>query len=700
MIAVTGVPAFAQDAGESGVRSGGAGAARGRGGRAGRGGGGSVSIEARIHIGKDGLITVMTGKVEGGQGARTEITQAAAEELRVSTDQITLLMADTALVPDDGGTYGSQTTPRSLPTIRQGAAAAREALIALAAQKWSVPASELIAGDGKVIHAAGKREISYAELVGDDSAKAFAQTRPSGGAVTVTAVKEWKVMGTPVMRPNRREMVTGGHHYPSDIQLPQMLYGKVLRAPSYGAKLTSIDLAPAKAMDGVIAVQDGDFVGVAAPTTHLARKALDAISKTAQWQPAPPDAVSQISSTQLYKTLKKNAQGGEPKNPFADDVAKAAKSLKQEYHVAYIQHSPMEPRTAVAQWQDGKVTVWTGTQNPFGVKTELLRAFTLSGDGARVIVPDFGGGFGGKHTGEAAIEAARLSKGAQRPVSLRWTREEEFTWAYYRPAGVILAEAAVDNAQKISNWYFLNINSGPAAVNTPYAIEKNNCRTVRSNQPLRDGSYRGLASTANNFGRESFMDELAQLSAMDPLEFRLAHLEDKRLLAVLQTVADKFDFAKKYAQKTPNIGVGISCGTDKGGYLATAAQVWVDRSTGKVTVTHVCQAFECGAIVNPHGLMSQVSGAIIQGLGGILREGMKFDKGKITNGTFTDYQVPRFADVPELDIHLIDRPDLPSSGAGESPIMGIAPAVANAVFHATGVRLRSMPIDPSELVKV
>jgi isoquinoline 1-oxidoreductase subunit beta len=310
----------------------------------------------------------------------------------------------------------------------------------------------------------------------------------------------------------------------------------------------------------------------------------------------------------------------------------------------------------------------------------------------RVIVPDFGGAFGGKHTGECAVEAARLARAIGKPVSLRWTREEEFTWAYFRPAALIEAAASIDDSGTLTSWSFINVNSGGNEVQTPYRVAKNQCKFVGSDAPLKHGSYRALAVTANNFGRESFMDEMAHLAARDPLEFRLAHLDEARLRNVLQEAANKFNWAKRASKREPNVGVGLACGTDKGSVVAACVEVKLDDDKKGYKVTHVCQAFECGKIVNPENLNRQVGGAIVMGMGPALREEMRFADGKILNASFRVYQVPRFGDVPELDIHLIDRPDLPSAGAGETPIIAIAPAIANALFAACGIRVRQMPI--------
>jgi len=675
LIAVSEVPALAQ--------------ARRGGRRGGRGGGGGFGgrpapIAARVHFEKDGNITVLTGKVEVGQGSRAEITEAAAEELHVAPRMIRLVMADTDLVPDDGITAGSGTTPRTIPAVRAGCAAARQALMDVAARKWNVDPSTVEVKDGQAVHAPSGQHMAYAELASDpEAAKLLAQVAPAG--VLLTPVAQWKTLGTSVLRPNGHDIVTGQHEFASDITRPGMLFGRILRQPSYGAKLLSIDLAPAQAMKDVIVAREGDFVGVAAPTLWEAGVALAELEKTAKWEMAPHP-----SSATLYQYLREHAQV--PANPYASKD-KGDRALKQTYDVAYIQHAPMEPRTAVAEWKDGKLTVWTGTQNPFGTRTALAQAFGLEAQNVRVIVPDTGGGFGGKHTPECAIETARLAKAVGKPVRIRWTRAEEFIWAYFRPAGVIDLAGTLDDNNRIANWYQLNINSGGNAVDTPYNVPQKRTQSVNSAPPLRHGSYRGLAATANNFARECFMDELAALAAVDPLTFRRNHLEEgSRIRNVLEEAAKHFKFTERLQKKEPNVGVGLACGTEKGSYVAACAEVAVDLDKGSVVVRQVCQAYECGAILNPGNLLSQVQGAIMMGIGAALREEMKFENGKITNASFWTYLVPRFDDLPELDIHLVDRKDLPPAGAGETPIICIAPAIANAVFHAVGTRVRSMPI--------
>jgi isoquinoline 1-oxidoreductase len=257
---------------------------------------------------------------------------------------------------------------------------------------------------------------------------------------------------------------------------------------------------------------------------------------------------------------------------------------------------------------------------------------------------------------------------------------------------VVKAEAHLDANGKIGSWYFVNINGDRSALDSPYNIAHKSVQQLASQPPLRHGSYRALGSTANNFARESLMDELADAAGTDPLEFRLAHLQNDRLRAVVEDAAKRFDWTHARASKQPNRGIGLACGTEKGSFVAACVEVEIEPKSGAISVRRVAQSFECGAIVNPENLRTQVMGAIIMGMGGALREEMKFENGQITNATFSKYLVPRFDDVPQLDINLLNRIDLPSAGAGETPIIAIAPAIANAVFHAAGKRVRQMPI--------
>jgi nicotinate dehydrogenase subunit B len=353
--------------------------------------------------------------------------------------------------------------------------------------------------------------------------------------------------------------------------------------------------------------------------------------------------------------------------------AAAARTFHASYRIPYIAHVPLEPRAAVAEWTSDRLTAWTGTQRPFGVRAELASALHIPEDRVRVIVPDMGSGYGGKHSGEVAIEAARLAKAVAKPVKLVWTRGEEFTWAYFRPAGVIDVKAAVGRDARIVAWEFDNWNSGTAAIRTPYEIPHQRITFHSSDSPLRQGSYRGLAATANHYAREMHMDEIARALGIDAVEFRLRHLKDERMRAVLTAAAAKAGWPKRSAADR---ALGIACGTEKGSYVATAAEL--SKTSDGFRVERLIVAFECGAIVNPDGLQNQVEGSIVQGLGGALFETIEFRDGIILNGTMARYRVPRFKDVPAIEIVLLDRKDLPSAGAGETPIVCVAPAIGSA----------------------
>jgi isoquinoline 1-oxidoreductase len=664
-------------------------------GRGQRGGGGPREIGAWLHIGEDGVITVYTGKVEIGQNIRTSLSQAVADELRAPLTSVKLVMADTALVPVDGGTSGSRSTPAMASQLRRAAAAAREALIDLAAERANADRSSFAVANGKVNGPGGKPSLAFGELTkGQKLMKAI------GDAAPTTKPEKWSVAGKSAAKVDGRDFVTGKHAYASDVRRPGMLFGKVLRPSAFKAKMKSVQTKGAEALPGITVVHTGEFVGVVAPTAHAAEAAVSAIH--AEWE-APP----QVSAKDLFKHLKEPARGGGfggggfggrgggSQGSVADGLKSADHTLTATYTIAYIAHFPLEPRAAVAEWADGKLTVWTGTQQPFRVRGELATAFSLPQEKVRVIVPDMGSGYGGKHTGEAAIEAARLAKAAGKPVKLIWTREEEMTWAYFRPAGVIEVSAGAKRDGTLTAWEFHNYNSGGSAIATPYDVPNRKIEFHSSDSPLRQGSYRALASTANVFARESAMDELAHAVGLDPLEFRLNNLKDARLKAVLEAAAKKIGWGKE--KPAAGRGFGIAGGTEKGSYVASGAEVETDRAKGEVRVVRVVTAFECGAVVNPEHLSNQVEGAVIMGLGGALFERIDFDNGKILNPHLADYRVPRFKDAPALETVLLDRKDLPSEGAGETPIIAVAPAVGNAIFHATGRRLRSMPMVPDGL---
>jgi isoquinoline 1-oxidoreductase len=587
-----------------------------------------------------------------------------------------MLMADTDLTPYDAGTFGSQTTPRMAPQLARAAATAREMLLDEAAKKWSVGRETLVVRDGRV-KGPGGNSIGYAELAG----------RLNGTVATskVATPDAWVERGKPVKKVAGRDFVTGTHDFTPDVTRPGMLYGRVLRSDSYARErpiaLVSLDDGRARTMEGVKTIRDGDFAGVVAPDERTLKRAVAAI--TAEWQAPPNDPSSETIYDYLRKTPPPSRGGGGGRggsSPFtegdaAQARAQASKTFDATYRIPYIAHVPLEPRAAVAEWAaDGKLTVWCGTQRPFGVRAELASAFSMPEDRVRVIVPDTGSAYGGKHSGEHAIEAARLAKAAGKPVKVVWTRAEEFSWGYLRPAGVIDIKAGVDASGRLVSWEFDNWNSGGSAIRTPYVVPNQRIQFHPSFSPLRQGSYRGLAATANHYAREMHMDAIARALGIDAVEFRLNHLKDERMRAVLAATAERIGWR---SATRSGASLGIACGTEKGSYISTAAAV--SKSANGFTVDKLVVAFECGAVVNPDGLRNQVEGAVVQGLGGALFEAIEFRSGSLVNGTMQAYRVPRFKDMPAIEVIILDRKDLPSAGAGETPIVCVAPAIGSAV---------------------
>jgi nicotinate dehydrogenase subunit B len=655
------------------------------------GGGWSTSAGAWLHVGADGAVTAFTGKVNVGQDNRTALSMRIAAELHVPLSSVRLVMGDTDLCPYDIGTFGSRSIPDAGEQLRQAAAGARECLIELAATRWDARASELVAVDGS-IRSTGGHFAAYGDLV-----RGLRRVEVASDHARVAPVSGGHQVARPAARLTAVEIVTGAKRYPSDWSRPGMLHGRILRPPANGATLRSVDVARAAAMPGVTVVHEGSFVGVAAPDPATAGQALEAIE--AQWdlepQPSESDLVTHLRDHPV------DVEGWE--GAFHDEVgapdealAAAPVHLDATYSTAYIAHVPLETHAALAEWGDGdRLTVWTGTQVPFGVREELAEGLQIPEAQVRVIVPDTGGGFGGKHSGPIAVEAARLARAVGRPVKVRLSRPEEFTAAYLRPAAVIDVRAGATLDGSITAWEMRTINAGRFGLVAPYDFPHQRSDYVPADSPLPQGSYRALAATANHFARESHMDALAHVLEVDPLDLRLTHLTDERLAAVFRAAAERIGWESR--PREPGAGVGIAGGIEKGARVATAVQVSV-AADRRLEVVRIVTALDCGEIVDLEGLMNQVEGATVMGLGGALFEAVHFAEGRIVNASMTDYRVPRLGDVPPIDVLLLDQPDFPSAGAGETPIIAVAPALANAIFAASDVRLRSLPLAPDGFV--
>jgi len=651
---------------------------------------------AWIHLGEDGRARAFTGKVEVGQGTRTALVLLLAEELRLPLASVALTMGDTDVCPWDMGTFGSRSMPDAGEHLRTTGAAARAFLLEIAARRLEVAVGDLDFNDGRVWvkGTGGSRSVGFGDLV-----RGLRRVEVVPTSARPVPPAEWTRAGRPTENLGGRDAVTGARQYTSDLHRPGMLYGKVLFPPSYGATLRHVDLARAEALPGVTAVRDGDFVAVAAPTLLAAHAALRSIR--AEWE-----APAQPSEREIVDFLRRHpAEGEEFWDVIHHEVgdvpralAEAPVSLTATYTTAFIAHVPMETHAVVAEWSGERLTVWLGSQTPFRAREALADALGLDLAKVHVIVPPTGSGFGGKHAAELAVGAARLARAAGRPVRIAFSREEEFSQAYFRPMAVIDVRSGAAKDGEITAWQFHNLNAGSAAARLPYRVPNQKIDNQPAASPLPQGSYRALAAVANNFARESHVDELAAKFGADPVDYRLRQLEDDRLAAVLRAVAERARWVPREAPAPrPAAGArgrGIAVGVEKGGRVATYAEVAVapDR---RLTVVRLVTGFECGAIVHPTNLRAQVEGGTVLALGGALFEAIHFAQGRVLNPRLSEYRVPRFGDVPPIDVILLDRRDLPSQGGGEAPLLAVAPALANAIFDATGERLRSLPLTPS-----
>ena len=646
---------------------------------------------AWLHVGADGTATAFTGKVDVGQDNRTALSMRVAEELRVPLAAVRLTMGDTDLSPYDMGTFGSRSMPDAGEDLRQAAAAARETLVRLAAARWEIAPGDLLAAGGRIAVRDGSRSIGYGELV-----RGLRQVERVGAGATLTPGAAETVVGRPAARIGAAEIVTGRKHYPGDISLPGMLHGAVLAPPVVGATLRSVDVTAAQAMAGVTIVRDGALIAAVAGDPPTAGRALRAIH--AEWdEPALPSEADLVAYLRTHPVEEQGWEGPFHREIGDVDAALEAAPVRLEatYTTAYLAHAPLETHVALAAWDGDRLTLWCGTQVPFGVRQQVAANLGMAEDRVRVIVPDTGGGFGGKHSGEIAIQAARLARQTGRPVKVRWNRGQEFTAGHLRPAAVMDVRSGADRDGALTAWEMRDINAGMFGLVGPYDVPHQRLDYQPADSPLRQGSYRALAATANHFARESHMDELADALGVDPLALRLTHLGDARLAAVLRAAAERMGWADRPRQA--GLGMGLACGVEKGARVATGVEVRVG-SDRRLEIRRVVTAFECGAIVNPDGLTNQIEGATIMGLGAALFEAVHFEAGRITNGSLTDYRVPRLSDVPPLEVVLLDRRDEPSAGAGETPIIAIAPALANAIFAASGTRLRALPLVPDGVV--
>lgn len=638
---------------------------------------------AWLHVDRDGVVRAFTGKVEVGQGTRGALALLVSHELGVAYEDVRIVMGDTDICPFDIGTFGSLAMTTAGPAIRLAAAAAREHLLTLATAQFDVAIERLVLREGRVVDSAATVVVGIGDLVRDRRDVVGADWASPVPTTPMTHVRERPTSARDVAT------VTGTHRFPSDLTRPGMLHGAVLYPPVLGATMSHVDVGPARKLPDVTVVEQHDFVGVVAPDTARARSALALVR--VEWE-LPPT----IDEADLFDHLRNHpaeASGWEQASEETTGDVDAAWvgadiRIARTFSTAPLAHAPLETLAAVAEWDDDHLTVRTGTQLPFTTRWALADALGIDERLVRVIVPDTGGGFGGKQATSIATAAARLARAVERPVMVHHTREEEFTRGHVRPAAIIDAQVGATRDGTITAWDFTDINAGRAALDAPYEFHTVRTRYQPADSPLAQGPYRALAATANNFARETLINELATRLGHDPLELRLRHLRDERLATILREAAAHYGWTER--PRSPGRGAGIACGLEKGGRVATCAEV--REHTGTIGVTRIVTAFECGEIIDPENLRNQIEGATVMALGGALFEAVHFAAGRITNPSFSSYRVPRFTDVPPIEVLLIDRPDLPPAGAGETPMIAVAPAVADAIFHATRRRRHDLPL--------
>jgi nicotinate dehydrogenase subunit B len=649
-------------------------------------------INAYLHIAQDGQITLFSGKIEMGQGVMTSLTQMAAEELGVDLATMHIVMGDTDSCPWDMGTFGSLTTRMFGPAVRAAAAQARLILTDLAAQRLDVPRDRLTVENG-VIYVTGDRgkHVSYGEL-----AQGQRITHTVDEKAVLRSVRDFRVMGRSPQRLDAHAKVTGAAQYAGDIRLPGMLYARILRPPAHGATLKHADTSAAAALSGVTVVNQDGLVAVLAADPETAEQALGLVTAQFDVPPATVDAESIYDHlVQAAPAVRTVAQEGD----LAAGRGQCTHVVESTYYHGYVAHAPMEPHTATAQLEDGKMTVWSSTQAPFSQQTTIAQAIGFGPEKVRVITPYVGGGFGGKVPGRQAVEAAQLAKITGKPVQVAWTRAEEFFYDTFDPAAVIKISSGIDAQAKLVLWDYQVYAAGARGTDVFYDVPNHSVRVYgewggapEGLHPFSVGAWRAPGANANRFAGEQQIDAMARAAGVDPLEFRLQNTKDPRMIPVLKAVAKASNWKPSSAPAKSGHGRGLACGIDAGAYVAHVADVTVDRATGRVRVERVFCAQEMGVVVNPVGAKMQMEGCITMGLGYALSEELRFEGGNVLDANFGTYHLPRFSWVPQIETVLVPNDGLAPQGGGEPAIINMGAVLANAIFDATGARLYRSPI--------
>jgi nicotinate dehydrogenase subunit B len=681
-------------------------------------------LDAWLRINGDGSVTVFTGKVELGQGIETALAQIAAEELDVPLAHIEMIAGDTARTPDEGFTSGSRSIEDSGAAIRMACAEARNLLVELAGQKLDWSSDELTVQDG-VIYAPGTKKISYGELAAQvdlhRAATGKASPKPAGAH---------RLVGKLVRRRDIPGKVTGAPAYVQDIRLPGMLHGRVLRPPRAHGILAKFDARGAKALPGMVAVvRDGSFLGVVARREEQAVRAREFLESNSTWIGGDTLPDARTLHDRLVAAKSEDELIGEKTAPPPAGIARV---FEATFTRPYVAHASIGPSCALAQFDGGKLTVWSHTQGVFPLRRDLARALKMDEGAIRCIHAEGAGCYGHNGADDAALDAALLARAVPgQPVRLQWMRDDEFAWEPYGPPMVMKAKASLAGG-RIVDWNYdvwsgahstrpgggAGVNllaswylgqpfeagagwGGGGARNALPLYEFGGHRVTGHwlrEMPLRVSALRSLGAYANVFAIESFIDELAAAAETDPIAFRLAHLKDERAHAVIEAAAKAAGWkADAKGDGRRGRGFGFARYKNAACYVAVVADIAVDRASGTLRVERAFAAADAGLIVNPDGLKNQIEGGIVQAASWTLHEQVKFSSEAIVSRDWLGYPILTMPEAPKVATVLIDRPDRRSLGAGEAACGPAAGAIANAFAHATGKRLRDLPFNAARV---